>query len=800
LNWDPDVVGGSGSLSVYEKIYWKLASSSSWTFFMQTSAHTITGTSTSDEQYVGIDGGGHNLYDWKIEIYRSGQSSPDYTRDPSNDTDLNDYKMETAGEDVTATVYNAWWTNEVDSDGDGYKRSARLNWDPDVVGGSGSLSVYEKIYWKLASSSSWTFAIQTSLHTITGTSTSDQQYADVTGGAHNLYDFKIEIYRSGVSSPDYARDPSNDPDLNDYKMETAQEDTGGPIILSVSPSQASAGTDSQVTVTGSGFGATQGSSKVEFWYGRGQTGDPPKITAPIVSWSDTRIVCSVPVGTLNGYRASAGSGPVTVTTAETSNGYMFKVTFGYGLQRWAVAAPVVSYRINENTADCTGEGAAVQSAADTWNSAGSALTFRYAGTHPNTVASQNGVNEIMWGSTAGSLASTYIWPVSGDIVECDIVLNDTWNWSTASQPPSGRYDVQSVVLHELGHWLFLRDLYGDIGDNVYDTAKVMYGRSASATTKRNLHADDRAGLLWIYANHTPQLSNGRVSPTSGNTNTDFYWYVDYYDQDGDAATLKQVVIDGSAYTMSLYSGSSWNGTYRYGPKKLSAGPHSYRFSFTDGMGGSAALPASGSFSGPTVSGGGPTITVTDPYAGVIWPAGTFRSVAWTCSNFPGSGEMLVELWKGGRSYAGMGRLPFQNGNNISSVLLARWVPSGSDYQIRLYWTQNVAVQGHSAVFSVIGKPTIQITWPTSGASWQRSKWHDVTWTCHDIPASGQMIMELWKGGRYLTGMGRKPFQNGSNSSHEIIPFWLSPGSDYQVRLFWTQDLRVQAASGTFTVY
>ncbi|MBI3872765.1 MAG: T9SS type A sorting domain-containing protein, partial [candidate division Zixibacteria bacterium] len=47
-----------------------------------------------------ILGGSHNLYDWKVDIFRDGQSTPDFTLDPTGDSDLNDKKMETAGEDV----------------------------------------------------------------------------------------------------------------------------------------------------------------------------------------------------------------------------------------------------------------------------------------------------------------------------------------------------------------------------------------------------------------------------------------------------------------------------------------------------------------------------------------------------------------------------------------------------------------------------------------------------------------------------------------------------------------------------
>ena len=123
----------------------------------------------------------------------------------------------------TARVWDAWWTDEVDADGDGYMRSARLNWDPDVVG-SGSLNVFERVYWKLSSSSSWTLFSTVPSHTITGTATSDSQSIGINGGSHNLYDWKIEVYRVGQSTPDYTRDPSNDSDLNDYPMETAAED------------------------------------------------------------------------------------------------------------------------------------------------------------------------------------------------------------------------------------------------------------------------------------------------------------------------------------------------------------------------------------------------------------------------------------------------------------------------------------------------------------------------------------------------------------------------------------------------
>ncbi|MCK4828012.1 PASTA domain-containing protein, partial [bacterium] len=93
-----------------------------------------------------------------------------------------------------------------------------------------------------------------------------------------------------------------------------------------------------------------------------------------------------------------------------------------------------------------------------------------------------------------------------------------------------------------------------------------------------------------------------VSPSEGNTGTDFYWYVNYYDADGDSPDTKNVYIDDETiYEMRLDSGFPSNGTYIFGPKKLSVGSHNYYFYFTDGQGGSDQLPSIGMFSGPLVS-------------------------------------------------------------------------------------------------------------------------------------------------------------------------------------------------------
>ena len=196
LKWDPEVVGSTGSLTVFEKIYRKLASSGDWGDPVETtSSHTITGTGRDDLQYYDCEGEAHGEYDWKIEIYLAGQGTPSDTREPVDDPHLDNCKMETAQEDTpppsqeTAEIKDAWWVKRSDKDGDGYARSAYLKWEPDVAGSNESLVVYERIY-RRKSGRYWVLVATTGSHWVYGDRLNNSQDLLVTGTDHNKYDWK----------------------------------------------------------------------------------------------------------------------------------------------------------------------------------------------------------------------------------------------------------------------------------------------------------------------------------------------------------------------------------------------------------------------------------------------------------------------------------------------------------------------------------------------------------------------------------------------------------------------------------
>jgi hypothetical protein len=108
----------------------------------------------------------------------------------------------------------------------------------------------------------------------------------------NNYTLQVKLYRGSVYQDGYAVD---------FTMEE------GPFICSLSTYEGEAGT--AVTITGRGFGATQGSSEVTF------NGVPAR---EIVSWSPTSIIARVPGGATNGNVAVAVEG-------KGSNGVPFEV-------------------------------------------------------------------------------------------------------------------------------------------------------------------------------------------------------------------------------------------------------------------------------------------------------------------------------------------------------------------------------------------------------------------------------------------------------------------------------------------
>jgi hypothetical protein len=108
--------------------------------------------------------------------------------------------------------------------------------------------------------------------------------------------------------------------------------------------------------------------------------------------------------------------------------------------------------------------------------------------------------------------------LTGNIVEADIFLNSTFPWSVAAAGETGRFDVESIALHEIGHLAGLsHSLLGETEltagrRRVIAAEAVMFpiAFTAGVVEGRTLRADDVAGISDIYPDGGFRSQTGSV--------------------------------------------------------------------------------------------------------------------------------------------------------------------------------------------------------------------------------------------------------------------------------------------------
>jgi hypothetical protein len=184
-------------------------------------------------------------------------------------------------------------------------------------------------------------------------------------------------------------------------------------------------------------------------------------------------------------------------------GYTWKANGSYSGGKWGPGNQ--GWSINNNNKDGISDAqvtTALRGGTGAWDGAGACWAFgNNAGsvTHDNiTGPVQNYVNLCTFGSTGGSVATTYTWYVrqgkNKNTVEVDLVFDDGWLWQYEACGSGSAFDLQNVAAHEFGHWLCVADLYGS-----GDTEKTMYGYvDYGWCQQRTLHQCDIDAAKAIY--------------------------------------------------------------------------------------------------------------------------------------------------------------------------------------------------------------------------------------------------------------------------------------------------------------
>jgi hypothetical protein len=165
----------------------------------------------------------------------------------------------------------------------------------------------------------------------------------------------------------------------------------------------------------------------------------------------------------------------------------------------------------------------VQRAFDSWQSVPtSTITYQFTGVTNAVPGRDDGISTLGFANRPDLdrvLASTsfVVDAASGTLVESDIFFNSTFSWSVAANGETGRFDLESIALHEIGHMsghghsaLGETQPNGTGGRRVLAAEAVMFpiAFSAGSIAGRTLKADDIAGISDLYP-------GGDFAPTTG---------------------------------------------------------------------------------------------------------------------------------------------------------------------------------------------------------------------------------------------------------------------------------------------
>jgi len=208
------------------------------------------------------------------------------------------------------------------------------------------------------------------------------------------------------------------------------------------------------------------------------------------------------------------------------------------------------YYVNPNTLDVADETQATINASSTWNEADACFAFSYGGTTSTSQKAWDEENVVFWSPRLSHpvIAEATYWydPLTGDCLECDMEFNDNVIWQT----DGGNYDIETVALHEFGHYLVL--CHSDNPDAVMHTHYD--------GLKRNLHQDDINGIQSIYgvcAEQDIDITGVWTSDASGVFKDQFYpgerikFHI-MYDVMGDPATLYKIKAIVKAFGRFYY--------------------------------------------------------------------------------------------------------------------------------------------------------------------------------------------------------------------------------------------------------
>ncbi len=303
-----------------------------------------------------------------------------------------------------------------------------------------------------------------------------------------------------------------------------------PQITSFSPIDLTAGTHTQLTIIGSGFGNSRGDGSVQFRNADdgGNTFIEP-LESQYKSWTDTRIVVEVPT--------EAGTGRIRVKSGGLFFTSLQSLTIRFS--RTQVEYEGISYspllidqmaggypwRMTEKfNSDSLAKHSFLR-AFNRWRCA-SGVNWFIGSTTAIDVTERDNLNIIRFDETEelpanvlGVCYSYYLACTKGEwyVSEFDIIFDREANWEFGPEEPgNNEFDFESVAFHELGH--------GHQLAHVVNQQDVMHYAIAPGTFQRTPNLDDLEGARLVMDQSTrPVCTNGAMKKITPDICDDSYF-------------------------------------------------------------------------------------------------------------------------------------------------------------------------------------------------------------------------------------------------------------------------------------
>ncbi|WP_422106433.1 T9SS type A sorting domain-containing protein [Winogradskyella sp.] len=314
--------------------------------------------------------------------------------------------------------------------------------------------------------------------------------------------------------------------MKDFSVDVSAN-RGTLSIASISPTTATAGTFTELTINGSGFGTTA----QNIGFANSDDGGATFTTAiatQILSWSDTQIVVQIPskagtgqVAIINSAGNSIlGTSPQTLTIEyaqinivsdaisagtniayntqhvndDSNGGYTWQMFTDFDANTSANASFIRALDTWRCTTDVYWTVGAVTATDIVADDGVNIVRFDNGGELPNGVLGRCTSRFSGCLTNGGTVLDWYV-------DELDIAFDDGTNWEYGPTAPAfTEFDFESVAVHELGH--------GHQLDHVIDSNVVMHFALSNGESQRNLSAGDISGAGDVHTRSTSAAACG----------------------------------------------------------------------------------------------------------------------------------------------------------------------------------------------------------------------------------------------------------------------------------------------------